>query len=206
MNILGMLNIFNRGANYIDRPTSCSVCLDDFSRIKPNDCLKLRCGHIFHTACVERWVNEERSCPNCRAHSVLRAKESLSSVINKVKGPAIEALKIGKVIVTHFILPPLATIAVLNTAWRALNNLPLIPSAEEQLETIKRIREHNLALGYDFDPFISTKTMIITISLIPIVICAGTTTYLFAKHYFKNRIIMDRNTAVQINYIPPAED
>tara|TARA_Y100000814_G_scaffold274926_1_gene233961 strand:- start:192 stop:581 length:390 start_codon:yes stop_codon:yes gene_type:complete len=42
----------------------CPICIEDF---KENDELyKLRCGHIFHTECIEEWININRICPNCR--------------------------------------------------------------------------------------------------------------------------------------------
>jgi len=44
--------------------TTCSICLD---RILPNDETKeLKCKHIFHKSCAERWLSEHNTCPTCR--------------------------------------------------------------------------------------------------------------------------------------------
>ncbi len=42
---------------------NCPICLDpiDFSATR------LRCNHEFHTACIESWFNQCRSCPLCRS-------------------------------------------------------------------------------------------------------------------------------------------
>ena len=44
---------------------SCSICLEDF---KTGDNIKkLNCTHIFHTECLEPWLNDNnRNCPMCR--------------------------------------------------------------------------------------------------------------------------------------------
>lgn len=43
----------------------CSICHDTFE--VGQDIRKLRCNHIFHSRCVDRWLTEQRStCPLCR--------------------------------------------------------------------------------------------------------------------------------------------
>ena len=43
----------------------CSICLDDYSdpEIKLN---KLPCNHIFHKDCVQEWLKDNDTCPDCR--------------------------------------------------------------------------------------------------------------------------------------------
>ena len=49
-------------------PTSsaiCCICLDDFSDTEKK-INKLRCGHIFHKNCVQEWLIDNETCPECR--------------------------------------------------------------------------------------------------------------------------------------------
>ena len=54
---------------FTSEDTECSVCwesLDDDSKIS------LPCGHLFHSACLRRWLLQQRTCPICRT-GVLRS-------------------------------------------------------------------------------------------------------------------------------------
>lgn len=56
----------------------CSICLEPWStfvtkthdsrfhRIKICSYVLLECGHIFHTDCLEPWLEVNQTCPNCR--------------------------------------------------------------------------------------------------------------------------------------------
>merc|ERR1711865_743977 len=44
---------------------SCSVCLEDFK--ESSLLLTLPCGHAFHSKCCKKWLENHRTCPNCRA-------------------------------------------------------------------------------------------------------------------------------------------
>ncbi|THU55524.1 hypothetical protein C4D60_Mb11t07480 [Musa balbisiana] len=47
-------------------PPDCAVCLEGFK--KGERCRALpSCGHVFHVACVDRWLAKSRGCPICRA-------------------------------------------------------------------------------------------------------------------------------------------
>ena len=46
--------------------TECAVCLCEYAQGEPLVSLPA-CGHLFHRACVERWLNTSRECPKCRA-------------------------------------------------------------------------------------------------------------------------------------------
>lgn len=46
-------------------PEDCPVCLEPFAdedgvRVVP------ACGHLYHTPCIDRWLDEHNSCPVCR--------------------------------------------------------------------------------------------------------------------------------------------
>ncbi|CAA0837209.1 E3 ubiquitin-protein ligase RHA1B [Striga hermonthica] len=55
---------------------SCSICLTEF--LGEDMANKLpRCGHVFHVACIERWVETGRlTCPLCRSSSLPRMQKS----------------------------------------------------------------------------------------------------------------------------------
>ncbi|KAL7610220.1 hypothetical protein Lser_V15G14392 [Lactuca serriola] len=49
-----------------DLPTSCAVCLNEFTGDDKIRCLK-NCTHIFHDCCLDCWMNESKdTCPVCR--------------------------------------------------------------------------------------------------------------------------------------------
>ena len=39
----------------------CTICIEE-----PDECSQLKCGHIFHTECINEWFKNHKSCPNCR--------------------------------------------------------------------------------------------------------------------------------------------
>lgn len=53
-------NDFNDESNN----NECSICLDDINN--GESIRKLDCGHVFHTNCVEQWINTYSTCPYCR--------------------------------------------------------------------------------------------------------------------------------------------
>lgn len=42
----------------------CMVCLEDFAN--GDDLKTLPCLHIYHQACIERWLGTDNSCPVCK--------------------------------------------------------------------------------------------------------------------------------------------
>jgi hypothetical protein len=40
----------------------CSICLED----NINKETKLKCGHCYHSECIEKWFVENDTCPYCR--------------------------------------------------------------------------------------------------------------------------------------------
>ena len=43
----------------------CTICLDKINKCGKNITLN-ECNHIFHKKCLEKWVIQNNSCPNCR--------------------------------------------------------------------------------------------------------------------------------------------
>ena len=47
------------------KDVTCSICLETINL--KEECKKLsRCGHIFHSHCLDRWFEVRQNCPNCR--------------------------------------------------------------------------------------------------------------------------------------------
>lgn len=43
----------------------CSICLTEVRSTRSNT--RLRCGHIFHTECLDKWKERgKNTCPTCR--------------------------------------------------------------------------------------------------------------------------------------------
>lgn len=41
----------------------CSIC---YECTHTPDKLTMECGHIFHSACMKKWSENNKSCPMCR--------------------------------------------------------------------------------------------------------------------------------------------
>jgi hypothetical protein len=44
--------------------TACPICMQDFS--EGDQGITLRCFHMFHSNCAERWFQQTGNCPVCR--------------------------------------------------------------------------------------------------------------------------------------------
>jgi TRAP-type mannitol/chloroaromatic compound transport system permease large subunit len=42
-------------------PCECSICLEAMT----TDVKALPCAHLYHTRCIDRWLEEQRVCPLC---------------------------------------------------------------------------------------------------------------------------------------------
>ncbi len=40
----------------------CSVCYEENNK----ECVVLRCKHIYHKDCIDKWLKEHTTCPQCR--------------------------------------------------------------------------------------------------------------------------------------------
>jgi hypothetical protein len=48
----------------IDVTEQCSICLESY--IITEKVSKLNCGHMFHGSCINKWINDNTTCPLCR--------------------------------------------------------------------------------------------------------------------------------------------
>lgn len=55
------IDTFNYSYNKCD---NCVICMETIN--KNEKCKKLICGHIFHSNCVDTWLNRVLECPVCR--------------------------------------------------------------------------------------------------------------------------------------------
>ena len=44
--------------------TECTICLGDFA--DDDEVRALPCVHIFHSACIDRWLARATCCPTCK--------------------------------------------------------------------------------------------------------------------------------------------
>jgi len=56
----------------------CGMCMEKLS----NTCRKLKCGHIFHTKCIDLWLSQHCICPGCR---YVLSEKTNNIDINKLK-------------------------------------------------------------------------------------------------------------------------
>lgn len=61
----------------------CVICYDEFEKNQVNECLLLKCGHVFHENCVAPWINKEKNCPTCRARAIVHV-EAMDVVVDIV--------------------------------------------------------------------------------------------------------------------------
>jgi hypothetical protein len=60
-----LVNRINKTVFQADESSTCSICLDEGQKIQ------LDCGHLYHKECINRWLLESSSCPECRANLLL---------------------------------------------------------------------------------------------------------------------------------------
>ena len=43
----------------------CSICIEPINDLN-KETTKLNCGHCYHSDCIEKWFDENDTCPYCR--------------------------------------------------------------------------------------------------------------------------------------------
>ncbi|CAG4970216.1 unnamed protein product [Colias eurytheme] len=55
---------------------TCPICLDSWGNSGEHRLVALKCGHLFGSQCVERWLKaqpaKDRSCPTCKSKATLK--------------------------------------------------------------------------------------------------------------------------------------
>lgn len=57
----------------------CLICLEDWDAEAEQDCRLLACKHLYHTACIDRWLKARNACPLCRAEAVKKQPPSAAA-------------------------------------------------------------------------------------------------------------------------------
>lgn len=47
----------------------CSICIENVNSEK--EIRKVKCGHMFHIGCIDKWTQTNKTCPNCIAEIIL---------------------------------------------------------------------------------------------------------------------------------------
>lgn len=63
-------------------PTTCAICLEDVT--SKGSSRKLSCGHMFHSACVARWLNSGNENAHCCAMCRKPWRSPVEPVLPKV--------------------------------------------------------------------------------------------------------------------------
>lgn len=50
----------------------CCICLEDFLADAESKVVTPKCGHLFHELCIDAWLKQNSSCPQCRLAVVRR--------------------------------------------------------------------------------------------------------------------------------------
>ena len=60
------LKLINRSTNIelSKNEDFCSICQDNIP--KNSIVRKIKCGHVFHHSCCDKWLETKDSCPECR--------------------------------------------------------------------------------------------------------------------------------------------
>lgn len=60
-------NELNEGESEPKESKECSICLSNSSE-GASTFVRLPCQHLFHQTCIDGWLENHDSCPNCRAN------------------------------------------------------------------------------------------------------------------------------------------
>lgn len=47
-----------------EEDSKCLICQYDFQ--EGNTLRIIKCKHLFHRECIDKWLSDEKTCPNCK--------------------------------------------------------------------------------------------------------------------------------------------
>ncbi|KAF3593083.1 hypothetical protein DY000_02020072, partial [Brassica cretica] len=60
-------NYYRRLDHDVNRSRDCVICMATIDlRRRTNDCMVTPCEHLFHSGCLQRWMDIKMECPTCR--------------------------------------------------------------------------------------------------------------------------------------------
>lgn len=73
-----------------DECDACGICREAFA---PHSIVRQisRCGHVFHTHCIEEWLHAHARCPNCMQNVIVEDASPPSSPASSSAGVAAAA-------------------------------------------------------------------------------------------------------------------
>ena len=80
--IIVLQNVFNLTLIKLDinkkisDDVDCPICYEKIMHLENNYYIT-PCNHVFHEDCLERWMNEQMTCPMCRANLPRKTKLEL---------------------------------------------------------------------------------------------------------------------------------
>jgi hypothetical protein len=64
--------------NSVNPENCCAVCLKPFEMESKKRVFvkKLKCGHVFHGSCIDKWLARAQNCPCCRESIIKKVPSS----------------------------------------------------------------------------------------------------------------------------------
>lgn len=84
----------------VEAPGSCSICLNELWEDAGLDgVMRLGCGHLFHTLCINGWLDRRENCPSCRQSvSDLRRCTIIRQKQSKRAAPSLQSQQAGTMV------------------------------------------------------------------------------------------------------------
>lgn len=149
--------------------TSCSICWEEYSTKKANPCTLLVCGHLFHTTCLQSWMERRNVCPFCERRII--TLEPTSKLIKEI------LVKITILFQALFILiAPFATYARIQKTWNYIKrNTQLEPLLKKggsmPAEKFQEIVRNWEAVDSSYDNMRETASKIFIVAFITLGVC-----------------------------------
>lgn len=136
---------------------TCEICTENYDQDKAQTKYSLlKCGHLFHEACSNPWLEKTSSCPKCKDRCFVALSSSPNAhLVDAAKTGSDYMKKQGKLIISVII--GLATLALFGKSMQYGANL-LGPSIEEMDPATRflfRLDEESLRRNEEMETFLA---------------------------------------------------